>query len=449
MKKTLLTVFFASLIFNSHAQEAKSKALGGEYVFNSAKISCITEHQRTSILETLQKKKDSLKSNRPAPRSTTETASFMWPLRQAEGFTYNEIWAISNYVDHGLTDVIDYHCGNRSYEGHMGTDIYTWPFSWKQMDDEQADIVAAEAGEILFKSDGYYDQSCAMNGGNWNAVYILHNDGSIAWYGHMKTNSLTTKNVGDMVTKGEFLGKVGSSGNSTGPHLHFEVYDADNNLIDPFTGGCNDLNTDSWWDENYTYTQPNINAVLTHTAIPDFNDCPDVETANISTQFANGDTVYAAIYMRDQEQDSSINLRVRRPDGSYLYNWNFTFETYYSSSYWYWSIEPDMEGIWTWEATYYGETVTQTFNVGTLGVKENSLAETTVYPNPTAGDINFEGQNPIVQVTITNMLGKTILVEKNPEGIKKMDISSLAKGMYFVTLSTQDNKTRTVKIVRE
>ena len=51
----------------------------------------------------------------------------------------------------------------------------------------------------------------------------MHADGSVAWYGHMKAGSLTNKAVGQTVSSGEYLGIVGSSGNSTGPHLHFGI----------------------------------------------------------------------------------------------------------------------------------------------------------------------------------------------------------------------------------
>jgi hypothetical protein len=54
-----------------------------------------------------------------------------------------------------------------------------------------------------------------------------------------------------------------------------------------------------------------------------------------------------------------------------------------------------------------------------------------------------------MQVTITDAAGRTIAIEKNPEGIRQADLGDLADGVYFLTLSSDTNKTRTVRIVRE
>ena len=48
------------------------------------------------------------------------------------------------------------------------------------MDDDQAEIVAAAAGQIIDKRDGNYDRNCDFSNGGWNAVYVMHADGSIA-----------------------------------------------------------------------------------------------------------------------------------------------------------------------------------------------------------------------------------------------------------------------------
>jgi Peptidase family M23 len=58
-----------------------------------------------------------------------------------------------------------------------------------------------------------------------NAVTVDMGDGKYAFYGHMKRGSVAVKE-GDKVKKGQVLGLLGNSGNSTGPHLHFHVSDS-------------------------------------------------------------------------------------------------------------------------------------------------------------------------------------------------------------------------------
>jgi murein DD-endopeptidase MepM/ murein hydrolase activator NlpD len=57
-----------------------------------------------------------------------------------------------------------------------------------------------------------------------NHIVIDHGNGEFSMYAHLKPGSLTVK-VGDVVKAGQLIGKLGSSGNSTEPHLHFQVCD--------------------------------------------------------------------------------------------------------------------------------------------------------------------------------------------------------------------------------
>ena len=73
------------------------------------------------------------------------------------------------------------------------------------------DIVAAAGGKVIMAK--YY-------GGYGNCIIVDHGGGMSTLYAHM---SAYVAKEGDWVSQGQLIGKVGSTGNSTGPHLHFEV----------------------------------------------------------------------------------------------------------------------------------------------------------------------------------------------------------------------------------
>ena len=75
-------------------------------------------------------------------------------------------------------------------------------------------IVAAGDGVVIEAEPSGY------NSGYGHYVKIDHGDGVFSLYGHMSTVSAS---VGDRVTAGTMIGRVGMSGFTTGPHLHWEV----------------------------------------------------------------------------------------------------------------------------------------------------------------------------------------------------------------------------------
>ncbi len=74
-------------------------------------------------------------------------------------------------------------------------------------------LYAAEDGKVIISQGGY-------NGGYGNTIVIDHGGGMKTRYGH--ASKLYVK-VGDTVTRGEVIAAMGSTGRSTGSHLHFEV----------------------------------------------------------------------------------------------------------------------------------------------------------------------------------------------------------------------------------
>lgn len=83
-------------------------------------------------------------------------------------------------------------------------------------------IVAAAAGRISFA--GWHD------GGYGYLVEITHEDGSTSLYAH---NSRILVREGDEVAMGQTISEMGSTGRSTGPHLHFEIRPAGSGAVNP------------------------------------------------------------------------------------------------------------------------------------------------------------------------------------------------------------------------
>ena len=81
------------------------------------------------------------------------------------------------------------------------------------------DIGAGHGLNIIAVADGVVTLS-ATNGGYGKCIVINHGSGITTLYGHCST-LLVSK--GDSVKRGQVIAKVGSTGVSTGPHLHFEV----------------------------------------------------------------------------------------------------------------------------------------------------------------------------------------------------------------------------------
>ena len=101
---------------------------------------------------------------------------------------------------------------NKDFEYHQGLDIAV---------DFGAPVYATAAGTV---------EQAGWNGGYGRYVRIKHGNGYETAYGHMSGIAVS---AGQQVIKGEIIGFVGSSGYSTGPHLHYEVV-ADGQNVDPY-----------------------------------------------------------------------------------------------------------------------------------------------------------------------------------------------------------------------
>ena len=91
------------------------------------------------------------------------------------------------------------------------------------------DLAAPIGTPIVAASDGVViDVGPTAGYGAW--VKLRHSDGTVTLYGHINT---WTVQIGERVFAGDQIATVGNRGNSTGPHLHFEVLLNGTNRVDP------------------------------------------------------------------------------------------------------------------------------------------------------------------------------------------------------------------------
>lgn len=129
--------------------------------------------------------------------TTTSVSGFAWP---APGYYY-------------ISSGYGYRWGSL----HAGIDIAGGGISG-------ASACASKAGTVIAVSNScshnYPKSSNCCGNGYGNYVLISHGDGTTTLYGHLGTVSVS---VGDYVSQGQAVGTIGSTGYSTGYHLHFEI----------------------------------------------------------------------------------------------------------------------------------------------------------------------------------------------------------------------------------
>jgi len=191
----------ASLTADKKSVQQEQKTLVNSKNAKTQAVSKLTAQEKTIQKEldqmevdkvAVQKKLQSLASSNIAPQ-TPNKYGYISPLA---GRTTKDIY-----------------CGWQGYPGHTGVD-----FSYAGILGQN--ILAVKAGtvvisEALKNSDGSY-----RSYGEY--IVIDHHDGSATLYAHGLPGSRKV-HVGDNVSQGQVIMRVGTTGNSTGPHLHFEV----------------------------------------------------------------------------------------------------------------------------------------------------------------------------------------------------------------------------------
>jgi murein DD-endopeptidase MepM/ murein hydrolase activator NlpD len=109
--------------------------------------------------------------------------------------------------------------------------VFTSGYGWRWGRMHRGIDIANNTGTpILAAADGTITYSRWNDGGFGYLVEIQHSDGTLTLYAH---NSRLLVSEGDFVRQGQVIAQMGSTGRSTGPHLHFEIRPAGKQAVDP------------------------------------------------------------------------------------------------------------------------------------------------------------------------------------------------------------------------
>lgn len=266
---------------------------------------------------------------------------------------------IVNHVDHDHRDsaIRDYMCGWQTYDGHRGTDFALRSF--RSMD-SGVHVLAAAAGKVIAVVDTLPDRNKVVDRslGFGNYIAIEHPEGYVTYYAHnRKGSALVTPN--SMVSRGQRIALVGSSGTSEDPHLHFEVW----RMVDPFAGSCSP-DANHWRSEPQYETEFRLIDCDVTTWPPLLDTLRERPPAAATISGTDTAITFWALQQMVHPADR-LGVRWLTPAGE---QW-FTFEmdaarrsTYYY--WWSWIRRPQEAGLWTVEYRRNGQLVaTRTFRV--------------------------------------------------------------------------------------
>jgi len=190
------------IIANLENRKDKGQLLGiGGPVDTENRINARLNGDNKALIDSIDKNVEQLSKDADSQeRSFTELLEFLKKQKSIKAATPS-IWPVMGWITSGFGTRTSPFTGAREF--HTGIDIATRAGNPIKA---PADGVVAEAG---------------YQSGMGNSIKIDHGHGLSSWYGHL---SRMTVVQGSSVKRGDVIGYVGSSGRSTGSHLHYGVY---------------------------------------------------------------------------------------------------------------------------------------------------------------------------------------------------------------------------------
>lgn len=375
---------------------------------------------------------------------------------------YGEDYLLVNYVDWKFQGYQDAYCGTKSYDGHQGTDYVIRSFS--QMD-SGVNVLAADSGVVTFIQEGLFDREKVSDTakGLGNYIAIKHPNNYYSYYGHLKRNSSTVQ-VGDTVSAGQKIAEIGSSGNSSDPHLHFELWFDSLYVVDPFKGDCG--NDSSLWLDTLAYDSSfNSWEQGLYLKNVDIDVLREREPSTLSRPYQvedKADTLSFWTHLYGVRAGDTLTIQWNDSSGTTHFSADFSIDRDYWY-YYFWSyITTDILFLGEWEVIVLrnggkvlqeGFEVIQPLTTGGINKKIQkqtcdhckSLPAIKIYPNP-SHDIIFIEQVDISSqnIRLFDLFGKEVTTSIAWLRLKdyslQLDVSELPNGLYFLKVETKSYK---------
>jgi hypothetical protein len=322
---------------------ATQGGIAGGGPISSEPTNCVAPEQTAQIRYIV----DTYQKNVPSAQ-LMQTGVELYTFYPMAGTLFADVY-VNNYVDLDPTaGLLDWGCDEWTYDGHTAHDIDIRSFG------EQAigvPIFAVQDGTVIDAHDGEYDMNISWDNQPANYVIIDHGNGRVCYYWHMKKDSVAVS-PGQQVSAGQQIGLVGSSGISTGPHLHFATYQ-DGNAVEPQAGHCR--SGESLW----------VNQIPKRfdTYIFDFG----ISRVDLSgytwaselpriIQVTGTDTFYPWILLNNLPANSAWRIKIFKPGNVKWGEWSDSFNnsSEYRRSWWYfWFSFSGITDYGTWRFVFH------------------------------------------------------------------------------------------------
>ena len=247
----------------------------------------------------------------------------------------------------------DYACGTQTYDGHTGQDSDIRSF--REMD-IGVPVFAVLDGEVISTQDGFYDREFGTPRSQFdNHIVIQHGPGNFTIYGHLRKGLTLRRGV--KVVAGQQIGWTASSGNSSGPHLHF-TSKVNDEVDEPFAGTCRE-GPSHWADQAATPTEPYARD-LAVSAKPFRGRAllPHDKAVRTGTFVRGVRTIHARLEVGAAWNATPLRVRIGQPDGTVVLDVQRAVPTAHGRGHIYLSYRVDLGVTGRWRLRIEaGETV--------------------------------------------------------------------------------------------